>query len=343
MIFSVENDASEPEVIQEQEFSDLDIQERYDLQQWIVNEPQILGEELVIIDSEYSNFEETNDRLDILALDRSGSLVVVELKRDEADATTDLQAIKYASYCATLTAEEIQKDYRSANIDGRDDLTPEDVGERFAEHLDETVDESIPLSDEGWAEFSLDDTPRILIAAGDFGIQVTAPVMWLIEEYDVDISCVRIQAHEHEGKTVLTSQQIIPVSEAEDYMARRREKEQQQRQTSRRERAIKVLLREGIVDEGDTVHFIEDEVPAAADREWDPNSDFWQAEITGALGQSDNVEWQHNGQVYSFTGLTKALLEEVTGERPSTVNGNKFWVHPEEEKTISQLREDSGL
>jgi hypothetical protein len=40
-------------------------------------------------------------------------LVVVELKRDEADATTDLQALKYASYCATLTAGEIQRDYRS--------------------------------------------------------------------------------------------------------------------------------------------------------------------------------------------------------------------------------------
>lgn len=79
----------------------------------MIENPEILGEELLVIQSEYANFEETSDRLDVLALDPEGKLMVVELKRDEADDTTDLQAIKYASYCATLTAEEVQKEYRT--------------------------------------------------------------------------------------------------------------------------------------------------------------------------------------------------------------------------------------
>jgi Protein of unknown function DUF91. len=146
MIFSVDQEGGELQQIPERTFADLGVLERSDFQEWVVANPELLGEELLVIQSEYSKFEETRDRLDILALDVNGKLVVVELKRDEADATTDLQAIKYASYCATLTAEEIQHDYRSFwNGRGRD-LSPEDVGEEFAGFLDKTFDEEVPLT-----------------------------------------------------------------------------------------------------------------------------------------------------------------------------------------------------
>jgi hypothetical protein len=65
-----------------------------------------------VIASEYAKFVDIRKRPDILALDGIGKLVVVELKRDSADETTDLQAIEYAGYCSVLTAEEVQKDYR---------------------------------------------------------------------------------------------------------------------------------------------------------------------------------------------------------------------------------------
>ena len=113
MIFSVDPEQSELETIEEQSFADLNVLERRDFQEWVVTRPEVLGEKLRVIQSEYSKFAETRDRLDILAIDTDGKLVVVELKRDKADDTTDLQAIKYASYCATLTAEEVQRDYRS--------------------------------------------------------------------------------------------------------------------------------------------------------------------------------------------------------------------------------------
>jgi RecB family endonuclease NucS len=112
-MFAVDQDRDELRQVREQSFSDLGVLERPDFQEWIVERPSVLGEEFLVIQSEYSKFADTRDRLDLLALDREGRLVVVELKRDEADDTTDLQAIKYASYCATLTAEEIQQDYRS--------------------------------------------------------------------------------------------------------------------------------------------------------------------------------------------------------------------------------------
>lgn len=340
MIFSISEEADELQRLHDQKFAELDILERHDFQEWAIEEPALLGEELLVIASEYSNFEQTHDRLDILALDPEGKLVVVELKRDEADKTTDLQAIKYASYCATLTAEEIQQDYRTFwNNRSDGELAPEEVGQKFADFLDEGVEEGVPLTDEGWADFELDDRPRILLVAGEFGLEVTAPVMWLIEEYDLDITCVTVQAYKHNDEFLLNNQQVIPVSEAEEYMTRRREKQEKQKKTERRTRAIKVLLKRGVLVAGDTVEFCEGAKPQGDEWLFEPDDEFWQAKVTGETGRSDNVRWEHDDEVYSFTGLTKELLETLTGNRPNTINGYKNWCHPEfEYRTLSDLR-----
>jgi hypothetical protein len=56
---------------------------------------------------------------------------------------------------------------------------------------------------------------------------VTAPIMWLIEVHDVDITCVTMHAHEHNGELLLSTRQVIPIQEAEEYMTKRREKREQ--------------------------------------------------------------------------------------------------------------------
>lgn len=101
MIFSVDKEAKSLDHLPEKQFSSLGVLERQDLEEWVIDEPRILGEELLVITSEFQGFANTSDRLDVLAIDRDGNLVVVELKRDRADKTTDLQAIKYASNCST--------------------------------------------------------------------------------------------------------------------------------------------------------------------------------------------------------------------------------------------------
>jgi hypothetical protein len=216
MIFSVEKENGTPEYLSERAYSSIGLLERQDLEGWAIEEPRILGEDLLVVTSEFEDFERTRDRLDILALDRAGKLLVVELKRDRADETTDLQAIKYASYCATLTPRQVQEEYRDFWADHRNEpLPPEAVGETFTEFLNEHSDEEVVTVEDGWADFELDDKPRILLAAGSYGIEVTSPVLWLIEEYGMDITCVRIRAYEHRDRVLLDSQQTIPIAEAE--------------------------------------------------------------------------------------------------------------------------------
>jgi RecB family endonuclease NucS len=73
-------------------FSDLNLKERFDIQEWIEGTPQILGEPLLIIAKEL--FLPSGKRLDLLAVDKQGALVVIELKRDDSGADVEWQAIK---------------------------------------------------------------------------------------------------------------------------------------------------------------------------------------------------------------------------------------------------------
>lgn len=52
-------------------FTELGFKERQHLQEWIANKPEALGEELLIIQKEFDGFNDTNERLDLLALTKT--------------------------------------------------------------------------------------------------------------------------------------------------------------------------------------------------------------------------------------------------------------------------------
>ena len=89
------------------QFSEVGFRERQDLQEWIVSNPECLGEPLLIIQKEFNGFDNTSERLDLLALDKSGNLVIIENKTDSSGKDVVWQSVKYASYCSRLTDEKI--------------------------------------------------------------------------------------------------------------------------------------------------------------------------------------------------------------------------------------------
>lgn len=54
--------------------------EREDLHRLLKGSISALGEELLIIAEEFSEWQDSKRRVDLLALDRSGALVVIELR-----------------------------------------------------------------------------------------------------------------------------------------------------------------------------------------------------------------------------------------------------------------------
>ncbi len=48
---------------------------------------------------------ENNERIDLLAIDKEGNLVVIEVKRDNSGNNVDFQVLKYVSYMFRRTSK----------------------------------------------------------------------------------------------------------------------------------------------------------------------------------------------------------------------------------------------
>ncbi len=59
------------------------LQERYDLQEAIKKNIDIIAADCLVISEEFSDWEDSRRRIDLLAIDKQANLVVIELKRDE--------------------------------------------------------------------------------------------------------------------------------------------------------------------------------------------------------------------------------------------------------------------
>ena len=73
-------------------FTDLGFKERQHLQEWLAYQPDALGE-LLIIQKEFNGFDATQERLDLLALDKKGNLVIIENKLDDSCRDVVWQAL----------------------------------------------------------------------------------------------------------------------------------------------------------------------------------------------------------------------------------------------------------
>ena len=73
-LFRINPDTHESKVVNEVDFEKLGLQERRDIQEWIAAHPGILGNDLLIISKEFSGFDRTSERLDLLAVDRAAKL-----------------------------------------------------------------------------------------------------------------------------------------------------------------------------------------------------------------------------------------------------------------------------
>jgi hypothetical protein len=193
-------------------FADAGLREREHLQEWVLAHPRILGEDLRIVSFEFDRWlagsgEPTHDRLDVLALDRSGRLVVAELKRDRAPGTVSMQALNYAAMVSRFSLDTLAEVYAAHR--GSAQLSSEQALAELREWAPELSDETL-------------GPPRMVLVAADFGPQVTNTSLFLYEN-GIDIRLVRVQLYRTGGgELVLTTSQLLPVPTAETFMIRPR-------------------------------------------------------------------------------------------------------------------------
>lgn len=212
-MYLIENDKKKIKEIPKCDFSSIGVKERQDIEEWVEKNPEILDEDLLIIQKEFDGFDDTNERLDLLALDVEGNIVVIELKRDDSGTDVNWQAIKYAAYCSTFTVDDIFEIYSHylKKMGDTPDSTKAEASKRIAEFL-KVREECL----------SLNSKQRIILVSRQYRKEVLATVMWLLDN-DINVKCVKIQPYRDDstGNFYLVSTVILPPPNTEDYRIKR--------------------------------------------------------------------------------------------------------------------------
>lgn len=217
-MFVVNKDKNRITQIKSCSFSELGFKEREHLQEWLEHNPDVFGEELLFIQKEFDGFDDTRERLDLLAIDKQGNLVIVENKLDDSGRNVTWQVLKYASYCSSLSKQQIKDIYQTYLVKNGS-----------IENSEQNISEFLNAEDFG--EIQLNQNQRIILVSGNYRKEVTSTVMWLLTKYNLKIQCFKATPYSFDDQIFLDIKQIIPVKEAEEYTIKMAEKAQEEQST----------------------------------------------------------------------------------------------------------------
>lgn len=232
-MFQVDRPSNRLQRLEKRRFADLNLRERDHLQEWLANQPDALGEDLLIIQKEFDGFADTRERLDLLALDKEGQLVIIENKLDDSGRDVTWQALKYTAYVSSLTKAQIVDIYQQYldRYAGGGNAAQNICDFLETEELDEVT------LNPGYSQ-------RLMFIAANFRKEVTATVLWL-REHQIDARCFKVTPWQLGEEILIDIQPVIPTQEAADFMIGMAEKESEAKTTQgakRRSHAMRLAF-----------------------------------------------------------------------------------------------------
>lgn len=215
---------SQLKAVQATTFAQEAILERKHLQAMLRQDSAPLGEDLLVLCEEFGNWQDSNRRIDLLCLDKTAGLVVVEVKRTEDGGHMELQAIRYAAMVSSMTLDQAIAAH--AQMLGGDNATQ--VAQ--AAILDFLELDSVE-------EAELNGEVRIILVSADFSPEITTAVIWLNRQ-GLDIRCIRLRPYNMSGQVLVDATQIIPLPEAADYEIKIREQVEETRKVRTKRQEI---------------------------------------------------------------------------------------------------------
>ena len=274
-------------------------------------------ESMLIVGRQVKN--EKGGRSDLTAIDNTGSIVLIEIKRDLKDIegrkeSFEFQAIRYAASYATIdsTDELVKKVYapyieKYKNEFELGELTSYELGIR-------KLNEFLEVNE---AEKNFNKKQKIVLVASDFDEQTLSAVAWL-NSNDVDISCYKLTPYRLNEETYVYTEKILPITDYKDYYVNLMDRPTsivgRKRDVIRRVLPkINAMLSWGVVKEGDII--------VAKDRE-------------------DEATLLANGNVMA-DGEEKSMQAWLKGVYGwASVHTYVFAVHKESGRTLSEIREE---
>lgn len=300
------------------------IRERQDLQEWVLAHTEVLGNDVLVVTAEFDRWESdggnvAKERLDVLGLDPSGRLVVVELKRD-SDSRIHLQAITYAALVSGFTEETLAAVHADfLNRRGVTTSQPEALM-KLRDHVEGDIDADVLA------------VPRIVLLAGRHPAQVVTSADWLTRQ-GLDIELREVKAFRFNDDIAVTFDQIYPVPGVESLLlspARKQAKEAVQKadKQSRSASAVRVIIDSQLLDDG-TPLLLQPTTEVTSDvrdlvKNWITDNPArgrasWVNDVAGP------IRWEVDGATWKPTPLVRHILNEAAGIDRS-VRGTSWWI-----------------
>jgi hypothetical protein len=160
------------------------------LETWVTEDPNVLGDRVLIIAQQRSI--PGVGRLDLLGIDQSGSLIIIELKRDRTPRDAVAQALDYASWLHSADEGLI--------AEWAEQYLKQPLKEKFCDYFD--VEDFPALSCQ---------RHRIVLVAPRLDASAERIITYLSEQYGVQINAVFFQyARLSEGKEILARALLVP-------------------------------------------------------------------------------------------------------------------------------------
>ncbi|MFB7945611.1 MGMT family protein [Kitasatospora phosalacinea] len=303
-----------------------DLWERRHLQEWVIAHPKVLGESVLIVTAEFDRWADADgvaakDRLDILGIDATGQLVVVELKRGTADRAVHLQAITYAALVSRFDLDTLTQAHHRFRTGRGEVVTVEECQQTLLDHVD------------GEWDPELLKRPRIVVIAADFPKQVTHTVVWL-SEMNLDIALVQVTLWQVEGHLVAGFATVYPTPEVEEFTLTPARLETEAvvkkiKARSQKQRAVDVIIKAGLLPDGTRMRMVPRHGVPDAIREqittWAAEEDS-RGTAMWVNSTAKPLTWAADGERYSATGLAEHVFTAVTGRTVSGIQGTTWWV-----------------
>jgi len=175
----------------------LDLEEK--IEKWVAEDLSLVGVDGIVIGRQVTT--DHGKRIDILAMDEDGNLIIIELKRDRGSREIVAQILDYASWVCRLTTSDVHE------------LGLAQSGTKLADHYREKFEKSLPET--------LNATHQMIVVASEVDEDAKRIIEYLSEQHDVGINASFFNVHSDGETEWLTTDHFLDQEVVKDRAVRK--------------------------------------------------------------------------------------------------------------------------
>jgi hypothetical protein len=169
------------------------------IERWVAEDLSLIGVDGVVVGRQVDT--DHGKRIDILAMDRDGNLIIVELKRDKSPRDIVAQVLDYASWVCRLSTSAVH------------DLALAKTGRALADVYRDKFGKSLPET--------LNATHQMIVVASEVDEATKRIIEYLSEQHNVGINAAFFNVFERDGQEWLTTDALLQQEEVTDRATRK--------------------------------------------------------------------------------------------------------------------------